>query len=199
MYIPIADTCCFFYWHILLLYSMPPFSLRYISHQLVVVCAIITSISWLSPALSGYGMSSMYWISGDYVGVGLQVLLYQFLHANIAHILMNGLFLYQAWPEVETRMHRSRYIGFFVVNTLWVALCIYIFSPDSITIGISGWCSALLAYLFVDLYTTRHPMYTQIGIMLGINLAIGFSSGVSLSAHAAGTVCGLAWWYIGRK
>jgi membrane associated rhomboid family serine protease len=69
-------------------------------------------------------------------------------------------------------MSRDRYTWFFITSTLFVAIALLIFAPQSLTIGISGWCMALLSYLWIDLYTTRHPMAQQILIMLAINIGI---------------------------
>jgi membrane associated rhomboid family serine protease len=77
-------------------------------------------------------------------------------------------------------MSRDRYTWFFITSTLFVAIALLIFAPQSLTIGISGWCMALLSYLWIDLYTTRHPMAQQILIMLAINIGIGLVPGISL-------------------
>jgi membrane associated rhomboid family serine protease len=58
---------------------------------------------------------------------------------------------------------------------------------------------ALLAYLYMDLQSTRHPMAGQVLIMLVINVAIGFTPGISLVGHAAGAVWGMIWWYLRKK
>ena len=77
-------------------------------------------------------------------------------------------------------MSRDRYTWFFVSTTLFVAVALLIFAPRSLTIGISGWCMALLSYLWIDLYTTRHPMAPQVLAMLAINIGIGLIPGISL-------------------
>lgn len=85
---------------------------------------------------------------------------------------MNSYFLYTAGPEVEVRMSPNRYIWFFVTSTIFVAIALFILQPGALTIGISGFCMALLSYLWIDLYTTRHPMASQILIMLIVNIGI---------------------------
>jgi membrane associated rhomboid family serine protease len=89
---------------------------------------------------------------------------------------------------------------FFLLGTLFVASALYIFtSPQTLTIGISGFCMALLAYLWIDLHTTRHPMANQILIMLVINIALGLSGNISFVGHAAGALWGLIWWQFFRN
>lgn len=69
-------------------------------------------------------------------------------------------------------MSRDRYTWFFVTSTIFVAIALLIFQPLTNTIGISGFCMALLSYLWIDLYTTRHPMASQILVMLAINIGV---------------------------
>jgi membrane associated rhomboid family serine protease len=85
-------------------------------------------------------------------------------------------------------MSRDRYTWFFISTTLVVAVALLIFAPQSLTIGISGWCMALLSYLWIDLYTTRHPMAPQILAMLAINIGIGLIPGISLVGHLSGAI-----------
>lgn len=124
--------------------------------------------------------------------------MFQFLHGGALHLALNALFLYQAGPEIEVRMSRSRFLLFFLGSSIFIALALTLFS-SGVTIGMSGFCMSLLAYLWIDLYTTKHPMANQILIMLGLNILIGFSGGISLTAHAAGAVWGLIWWAIRKK
>ena len=85
-------------------------------------------------------------------------------------------------------MSRDRYTWFFVSSTLFVAITLIVFAPQSLTIGISGFAMALLSYLWIDLYTTRHPMMTQTLIMLIINIVIGIAPGISLVGHLSGAL-----------
>ncbi len=85
-------------------------------------------------------------------------------------------------------MSRDCYTWFFISTTLVVAGALLVFAPQSLTIGISGWCMALLSYLWIDLYTTRHPMAPQILVMLAINIGIGLIPGISLVGHLAGAI-----------
>jgi membrane associated rhomboid family serine protease len=76
-------------------------------------------------------------MNSDYATLLVQVLLFQFLHGGIIHLLMNSYFLYSAGPEVEARMSRDRYTWFFVTATIFVAIALLIFQPYATTIGIS--------------------------------------------------------------
>ncbi len=169
------------------------------SHLLIVFCIIIATAGFLMPTLvSHFWMNRFYLLDGNYISLGIQILLFQFLHGGILHLFMNSYFLYTAWPEVEARMSRDRYTWFFVTSTIFIAIALLIFQPFTNTIGISGFAMALLSYLWIDLYSTRHPMASQILIMLVINIGIGLVPGISLVWHLFGAIWGIVWWAIFR-
>ncbi|MBC7503878.1 rhomboid family intramembrane serine protease [Candidatus Gracilibacteria bacterium] len=176
---------------------IPFFPQRSLSHLLILICLIITSLGFIFPELIGrYGMNSQYYRSGDYLSLLVQVMLFQFFHGGILHLLANSYFLYIAGPDVEARMSGDRYTWLFITSTLFVAIALLIFTPQSLTIGISGFCMAILSYLWLDLYTTHHPMAPQIFAMLAINIGIGLIPGISLVGHLSGAIWGLVWWAI---
>jgi rhomboid protease GluP len=144
-------------------------------------------------------MNEYYYAMWDPVWLITQICLFQFLHGGIIHLLANSYFLYTAWPELEARMSRDRYTWFFVSSTIFVAIALIIFAPQSLTIGISGFAMALLSYLWIDLYTTRHPMAMQILMMLAINIGIGLVPGISLVGHLSGAIWWMVWWGIARN
>ena len=173
----------------------PFYPWRSISHTLILGMVIISLIGFFIPEfrlIFGFG-----WIDGNIPHTLASVVLFQFLHGDIFHLLMNGIFLYQAWPEVETRMSKSRFWYFFLFSTIFVALSLH-FLSDAITIGMSGFCMALLSYLWIDLFTTKHPLANQILIMLIINIALWLSGNISFVGHASGAVFGLIWWKVFR-
>ncbi len=177
----------------------PFYPKRYFSHALIVVAVIVSIVGFIFPSIIPLFWFHHISLGWDSIPILLgQTVLYQFLHADFFHIFMNAYFLYVAGPEVETRMSKNRFITFFITSTLFVALGLYIFAPYSLTIGISGFCMALLSYLWIDLHTLRHPLANQIGILLIINILFWLSGNISFVGHAAGAVWGLIWWQ-GRK
>lgn len=172
--------------------------LRSFSHLLIVISTCITLGSFLYPDILVYGMNTIFLRIQEYGSFAIQIVLYQFLHWGILHLALNSYFLYTAWPMVEIRMSPSMYRLFFVSNTLFCAVALLLFSSWN-TIGISGFAMALLAYLFMDLRSVWHPIAWQLGIMLIINIGIGFTSGISLTGHAAGALFGYIWWMVTKK
>ena len=177
------------------IFSMIPFyPSRYLSHAMLVVMIIVSIIGFTDDRIIqifGFHFSGLY--PEMLPSLVSSTVLFQFLHANLLHLMMNWLFIYQSWPEVESRMSRRNFIRFFIGSTLFVAVALAIFS-SGITIGMSGFCMALLSYLWIDLYTTRHPMANQIAIMLVLNILLGLSGNISFVGHFFGAVWGIVWW-----
>lgn len=145
-----------------------------ISYILIGISLVVAILGFILPGFQDrFGMNQSAIHGGNYVQFIVQMILFQFLHGDILHILMNSLFLYQAGPLVESRMSRDRYLWFFALTTVFLTICLLIFSPGSNTIGISGFCMALLSYLWIDLYTTRHPMANQALMWLVLNVGLG--------------------------
>lgn len=177
----------------------PFYPQKSLSHLLIVFCVIIGVLGIQFPELIGrFGLTRNYLISGDYLSLLVQVLLFQFLHGGFLHLFMNSYFLYSAGPTLEARMSPDRFTWFFISSTIFVAVALFIFAPYSLTIGISGFCMAILSYLWIDLYTTRHPAASQILVMLLLNVGIGLIPGISLVGHMAGAIWGIIWWAIFR-
>ncbi len=174
--------------------GIPFYPMRYISHMLIAVSVVVAMIGFMFPIIKGYfGLHAI--IINEYTlpYIFWQILLYQFLHGDILHIFLNAYFLYQAGPEVESRMKRREFIYFFLGNTLFVAVSLWFLSSGN-TIGISWFCMALLSYLYMDLQSTRSPMANQVLIMLLINVGLGLFGNISFVGHAAGAVFGILWW-----
>jgi membrane associated rhomboid family serine protease len=153
---------------------IPAFSPRQsISHALIVMSVMVSVIGFIFPAFMGaYGFHTGSYMRGDWMTFFMQICLWQFLHSGIIHLLMNSYFLYSAGPAVETRMSGDRFIAFFVTTAIFISGALFFFSPYSLTIGMSGFCTAILSYLCLDLYTTRHPAMMEMVMMLAVNIGI---------------------------
>ena len=173
---------------------IPFYPSRYLSHAMIVVMVIISLIGFTNDRIIQIFGFHFYGLSPSLIPWLISsTLLFQFLHGGLLHLMMNSLFLYQAWPEVEARMKRSQFIYFFIGSTLFVAIALALFSSGN-TIGMSGFALALLSYLWIDLYTTRHPMSNQILVMLVLNILLWLSGGISFVGHFFGAVWWLLWW-----
>ena len=173
---------------------IPFYPSRYLSHAMIVAMIIISIIGFSNTRIVDIFWFHFSGLSPEMMpSIISSTLLFQFLHWGPFHLLMNSLFLYQAGPEVESRMSRTHFIRFFIGSTIFVAVALALFS-SGVTIGMSGFCMALLSYLWIDLHTTRHPLANQILIMLAFNVGIGLMPGISLIWHLFGAIWWLVWW-----
>jgi membrane associated rhomboid family serine protease len=67
-----------------------------VSLTLIGLSIIVSLIVWTQKSLFRYGMSSSYIKVGKYGEFFRQVGLFQFIHGNMLHLVMNSYFLYQA-------------------------------------------------------------------------------------------------------
>lgn len=160
------------------------------SNLLIFVSIIVTIISFLLPNILIYGLNRFFLLQEDYVGLLIQFFLYQFLHGGTLHVLSNSIFLYMFGNQIESLIGKTKYVLFFLINTVFVGTSLLILS-DGNTIGISGFAMAVLAYMFLDLRSRNNPEYRSAGIFLLINIAIGFTGNISLVGHLMGAICGL--------
>ncbi|HRI36257.1 MAG TPA: rhomboid family intramembrane serine protease [bacterium] len=161
-------------------------------------CIIATIASWARPLLGDtYSLHPFFLLMGEYADFAFQVVLFQFFHADIWHLLGNSLSLLIFGNVVERIMGTTRYAWFFIASTLFVSLLILLFSRAP-TVGISGFAMAVFAYLALELRAQRHPEFGGIAAMVAINIAIGFLPQISLIGHAAGAVFGVIAFFLPR-
>lgn len=179
------------------MYPPPPKAEPTFSNLLILLSLIATILSLVAPNILSYGMNGISIMTGDWIGLGLQFVLYQFLHGGIFHLVANGLFLYIFGNQVELLIGRTKYIVFFAINTVFVGASLLLLSSGN-TIGISGFAMAVLAYVFMELKSRNDPEWRGAGLFLFINIAIGLTGNISLVGHLAGAVCGVGF-YLANK
>ena len=153
---------------------------------------------YISDQANAFGMHPLFLHQWAYGFVALQFWAYQFLHGGIFHFFSNAIFLFLFGNLVENRMGKWRYFLFFLINTVFVG-CALLFLTNGITIGISWFAMAILAYYMLELKKIGHPEYRSALMMLVINILIGFSSGVSLVWHLFGAIFGGIFWFIDSR
>jgi membrane associated rhomboid family serine protease len=132
---------------------------------------------------------------------------YQFLHADIMHLVGNMLFLYIFGNNVNDRMGHVGYLAFYLAGGVMAALG-HLWVSDSPVIGASGSVSAVTgAFLVLFPYSRTTIVYffyligafeiSSLYLILFYflkDLLLNFvgSTGVAHMAHAAGTVFGFA-------
>lgn len=141
-------------------------------------------------------------VSGDFgmwpAGIALggewyRLLTAAFLHGSILHILFNMYVLYALGPTLERVLGHARFLLLYVLAALGGSVASYAFSDiRTLSVGASGAIFGLMGALVVAGRRLRYDV-TQVLVLLGINVVIGFvAAGVDWRAHLGGLVTGAA-------
>lgn len=112
-----------------------------------------------------------------------------FLHFGILHLLMNMWALWVLGRTLEGVLGPIRFVALYLVAGLGGSVAVYVFSPESTTVGASGAIFGLFAALFVVLKRLKRDTSSVLPILV-LNLAISFLPGISLAGHLGGLVTG---------
>jgi membrane associated rhomboid family serine protease len=160
---------------------------------LIGICVAVFGVEFLTgvnQVLNDYGS----WPFGIAFG-GEQWRLFtaMFLHVNLLHLLFNMYVLYLLGPQLERLFGHTRFLVLFLVSGLGGSVASYWFSePNTVSAGASGAIFGLMAALVVAGHAIKADI-TQVLVLIGINLAIGFLvGGIDWRAHLGGLVTGAA-------
>ena len=114
-----------------------------------------------------------------------------FLHGGWLHIGFNMYVLFILGPPLERVLGHGRFLTLYMLSGLGGSVASYWFSPvNTLSVGASGAIFGLMtAWIVVGRRLDRDV--TQIVVLLGINVALGFFlGGVDWRAHLGGAVTG---------
>ena len=114
-----------------------------------------------------------------------------FLHGSFLHVAFNMYVLFALGPTLERILGHGRYLTLYLLAALGGGVASYVFSDiRTVSVGASGAIFGLMGALVVAGRRLRYDI-TQVLILLGINVVIGFvSPGVDWRAHLGGLVTG---------
>lgn len=118
----------------------------------------------------------------------------EFLHGSLLHIGFNVLVLVSVGPALERALGHVRFLAVYLLAGLGGAIASYSFSsPLTVSVGASGAIFGLMGALVVAGRSLRVDV-TQVLVLIGINLVIGFVPGTNIDwrAHVGGLVTGAA-------
>ncbi len=141
-------------------------------------------------------------VAGDWgmwpVAIGLggewwRLLTAAFLHGSFLHLAFNMYVLFALGPTLERILGHGRYISLYLLAALGGGVASYAFSGvNTLSVGASGAIFGLMGALVVAGRRLRYDI-TQVLVLLGVNVAIGFfSPGTDWRAHLGGLVTGAA-------
>lgn len=155
--------------------------------------------------LSGSGLSH---------GMVWQLVTYQFLHANLFHLLANMLGLWFAGRVLENLMGVPRFLAFYLACGVAGGLLQILLIPGPVLIGASGAvCGVVAAFsaLYPELQITallffvlpirmRAKWLGWIIVIVSIFLmATGLGGNIGNAAHLGGALAGYAYVFFGRR
>ena len=140
--------------------------------------------------------------SVDYVNVGptyeegtlLRVFTSAFAHSptQFSHILFNMYSLFILGTLIEPMLGKARFITLYVLSILGGGIGILLLAPfGTSVVGASGAVFGLMGAYLVLLRALKLEA-TQMYVVIGINLFLGFLPGIAWQGHIGGLVIGLA-------
>lgn len=157
----------------------------------------INAVVFLLEIVAGIGAASGNWgmwpVAIAVNGEWWRLLTAAFLHGSFLHIAFNMYVLYALGPTLERILGHTRYVVLYLLAAFGGAVASYAFSDmTTVSVGASGAIFGLMGALVVAGRRLRYDI-TQVLILLGINVVIGFfAPGVDWRAHLGGLITGAA-------
>jgi membrane associated rhomboid family serine protease len=114
-----------------------------------------------------------------------------FLHGSFLHIAFNMYVLFALGPTLERILGHTRYLLLYILSAIGGSVASYLISNmNTVSVGASGAIFGLMGALVVAGRRLKYDV-TQVLVLLGINVVIGFvSPGVDWRAHLGGLITG---------
>ncbi|HEV7755653.1 MAG TPA: rhomboid family intramembrane serine protease [Mycobacteriales bacterium] len=144
---------------------------------------------------------------GSYGGVAAgeyyRLLTAGFLHYGLLHLALNMYALWLLGRECERLLGRWRFLALYLLAGVGGATAVYLFAPNTATVGASGSIFGLIGALFFFFRRMKADVRGLLGL-LALNLVITFwVPGISIMGHlgglAAGAAIGATFAYAPRK
>ena len=168
-----------------------PISRPAVTYTLIGVNAAIFLLQWVVGINAVAGDWGMWPVGVAVGGEWWRLLTAAFLHGSFLHIAFNMYVLFAIGPTLERILGHGRYLTLYVLSALGGGVASYAFSDiRTVSVGASGAIFGLMGALVVAGKRLRYDI-TQVLILLGINVVIGFlAPGVDWRAHLGGMVTG---------
>lgn len=175
-----------------------PFGLRLTATNVILLVTVAVSLAQLAistitgrdPVAGALEYAALYSHLGGGRFEPWRELTYALVHGSILHLFFNAFTLWIFGRAVEDVLGPLRFALLYVAGALGGAAAVALLAPHTAVIGASGAIFGLMgAYLVV--MRTRRMDARSLLVLLGINLALGFTGGISWQAHVGGLLVGL--------
>ncbi|MED6331660.1 MAG: rhomboid family intramembrane serine protease, partial [Actinomycetota bacterium] len=163
----------------------------YVTYTLIVINLLVFAYQYsvgINAVAERWGMWSVGIVTGDQ---WYRLLTSAFLHGSFLHIAFNMYVLFALGPTLERILGHVRFTALYLLSALGGAVASYFFSDiTTVSVGASGAIFGLMGALVVAGRRLRYDV-TQVLVLLGINVVIGFlAPGIDWRAHLGGLVTG---------
>jgi membrane associated rhomboid family serine protease len=165
-----------------------------VTYGIIALSAVVWILEWLTGGFQGIVYQLGAYAPALTEAQPWRMLTSVFLHSpsSILHLALNMLSLYFLGPALETMLGRGRFIALYLIAGFGGSVAVLWLAPNSVVVGASGAIFGAFAAYFV-IARRLGGNATQILVVIGINLAMGFFiGGVSWQAHVGGLVAGAA-------
>lgn len=162
-----------------------------VSKWIIIACVGIFLFSILFGGVnsfaSAFGMVPLAIAQGEW----WRLITATFLHGGILHLAFNMYALYWLGPQLERLLGSVRFAAIYFLSALGGSVASYWFSPiNTVSVGASGAIFGLMAAMIV-IGRQMQADISQLAVLFGINVIIGFSQGgIDWRAHLGGAVVG---------
>ena len=121
------------------------------------------------------------------------------VHGGLFHLLMNMYALFIIGPLAEALYGRATFVAIYLLSALGGSIASYLFLPNP-SVGASGAVFGLFGLVLSATYIHKpalarqaRALTSQIGILIAVNLVIGFAGAIAIdnAAHIGGLLVGL--------
>lgn len=168
--------------------------------SMIALCWLAFVLDWLSPHQQGIGqftLNGALFPDAVLQGQWWRLITYGFVHANIPHVLINSIALFQAGDFVEYVYGSRRYAIIYLAALIGGGLAAYLstIGTMTITVGASGAIMGVfgaMGVLAFKLPPLRRELWRAAIFPVVLTLGYGFfNKGISNAAHLGGLITGI--------
>jgi len=162
-----------------------------VTKWLILTCVGIYLVSLVFGGVNGFaatfGMVPLAIAQGEW----WRLITAAFLHGGLLHLAFNMYALYWLGPQLERLLGPVRFAAVYFLSALGGSVASYWFSPvNTVSVGASGAIFGLMTAMIV-IGRKMHADTSQLAVLFGINIVIGFvSGGIDWRAHLGGAAVG---------